>query len=101
MIKSLFEGVTGLNANALAMGVIGDNIANVGTVGYRAGTASFAELLSQSLETGASGSGVGLWDLSRSWNPGASERTEKVTDLAVEGQGFFMVADDADRKSVV
>lgn len=95
MIKSLFEGVTGLNANALAMGVIGDNIANVGTVGYRAGTASFAELLSQSLETGASGSGVGLWDLSRSWNPGASERTEKVTDLAVEGQGFFMVADDA------
>lgn len=94
-MKSLFEGVTGLNANALAMGVIGDNIANVKTVGYKAGTASFAELLNQTLETGGSGNGVALWDLSNSWNQGAPEETGNVMDLSIDGQGFFMVADDA------
>jgi flagellar hook protein FlgE len=95
MIKSLYEGVSGLNANALAMGVIGDNIANVKTFGFKAGTVSFAELLSQSIESGGTGNGVGVWDISNSWNQGSAENTGSVMDFAIDGDGFFMVRDDA------
>ena len=49
MIGSLFAGISGLNANATAMTVIGDNIANVNTTGFKANRASFANVLSQSL----------------------------------------------------
>lgn len=95
MIKSLYEGVSGLNANALAMGVIGDNIANVKTIGFKASTMSFAEMLYQSIESGSTGNGVGVWDVSNSWNQGSAENTGNVMDFAIDGNGFFMVADDA------
>mgnify|MGYP000008807490 CR=1 FL=1 len=94
MIKSLFEGVTGLNANALAMGVIGDNIANVKTVGFKAGTLSFAELLGQTLPSGSQGNGVAVWDTGHSWRQGSSAETGNAMDLAIDGEGFFVVQDD-------
>ena len=58
MISSLFAGISGLNANAMAMTVIGDNIANVNTIAYKADDISFANVLSTSL-TGSTGSEVG------------------------------------------
>jgi len=97
MIGSLFAGISGLNANAKAMTVIGDNIANVNTTAFKANRSSFANLLSQSL-TGASngdiGRGVEFWGTSATWSQGNVESTASPTDMAVNGKGFFILEDD-------
>ena len=97
MIGSLFAGISGLNANAKAMTVIGDNIANVNTTAYKANRSSFANMLSQSL-TGAGnddiGRGVEFWGTSTTWNQGSIENTANPTDMAVNGKGFFILQDD-------
>ena len=67
MIGSLFAGISGLNANATAMTVIGDNIANVNTTGFKSNRSSFANVLSQSLG-GSTGSDIGIsarWQAAR------------------------------------
>jgi len=98
MIGSLFAGVSGLNANAIAMTVIGDNIANVNTTGFKSNRASFANILSQSLEgsTGSEiGRGVYFWGITPLWSQGSLETTSNPTDLAINGRGFFIVRDDS------
>jgi flagellar hook protein FlgE len=96
MIGSLFAGISGLNANAKAMTVIGDNIANVNTTAFKANRSSFANMLSQSL-TGAGngdiGRGVEFWGTSATWSQGNVESTASPTDLAVNGKGFFILQD--------
>jgi flagellar hook protein FlgE len=97
MIGSLFAGISGLNANATAMTVIGDNIANVNTTGFKANRASFANVLSQSLGGSLGndiGRGVEFWGTSPLWTQGSLENTGSSTDLAVSGKGFFIVQDD-------
>jgi flagellar hook protein FlgE len=98
MISSLFAGISGLNANATAMTVIGDNIANVNTIAYKSNDISFANVLSTSLN-GASGSDIGrgvtVWDTSGTWTQGSLESTGKATDLSVNGIGFFIVDNDS------
>jgi len=97
MIGSLFAGISGLNANATAMTVIGDNIANVNTIGFKANRSSFANVLSQSLGGSLSGSigrGVEFWGTSPLWTQGSLENTGSSTDLAINGKGFFTVQDD-------
>lgn len=99
MIGSLYSGISGLNANSLAMSVIGDNIANINTPSFKGNRASFASVLSQSLagSTGNEvGRGVQLWGISSSWNQGAVETTSNPTDLAINGKGFFTVRDSND-----
>ncbi|MFW6239370.1 MAG: flagellar hook protein FlgE [Thermodesulfobacteriota bacterium] len=93
MIKSLSTGVSGLNANATAMGVIGDNIANVKTVGFKANSVTFSNLLSQAIEGRRAGDGVRIWDVATSFAQGAPETTGNSTDLAITGNGFFVVRD--------
>ena len=98
MIKSLFSGITALQANTEAMGVIGDNIANVSTTGFKGCRMDFANLLSQSVGgyTGQEiGSGVTVSKLSRDWTQGSIQATSNATDLAINGNGFFVVKDDA------
>ena len=99
MIGSLFAGISGLNANSLAMSIIGDNIANINTPSFKGNRASFANILSQSLG-GSSGNeigrGVQLWGISSSWSQGSIENTSNPTDLAINGKGFFMVRDGND-----
>ena len=96
MISSLFTGVTGLDSNSTAMSVIGDNIANVNTTGFKSSRTSFADLLSQSLG-GSPGSqigrGVKVWGVRSSWTQGSMETTSNPLDLAIDGHGFFMVKD--------
>ncbi|MCX8033801.1 MAG: flagellar basal body protein, partial [Thermodesulfovibrio sp.] len=58
MLTSLFSGISGLNANGLALSVIGDNIANANTVGFKASRANFGDILSQTL-SGSSAMQVG------------------------------------------
>jgi flagellar hook protein FlgE len=97
MIKSLFSGITALQANTQAMGAIGDNIANVGTTGFKSSRLDFANLLSQSVGgyTGQEvGSGVSVQNLSRDWTQGSIQTTSNVTDLAINGNGFFIVTDE-------
>ena len=97
MIGSLFAGISGLNANAMAMTVIGDNIANVNTTAYKANRSSFANMLSQSLTSAGSGDigrGVEFWGTSASWSQGNVENTASPTDMAVNGKGFFILQDD-------
>jgi flagellar hook protein FlgE len=99
MMSSLFAGITGLNANATAMRVIGDNIANVNTTAYKGNRASFANILSTSLGGEASlkavGRGVEFWDAATQWTQGSLENTSSPTDLAINGKGFFIVEDPA------
>ena len=102
MISSLFTGVSGMNANSNAMGVIGDNIANINTTGYKSSRASFANILSKSL-TGFTGNevgrGVSLAGISTIMIQGALETTENSTDMAIHGNGFFIVKDSVGASS--
>lgn len=101
MIKSLFSGITALRANTAAMGVIGDNIANVSTTGFKGGRMDFANLLNQSVGgyTGQEvGSGVAVGKLSRDWTQGSIQTTSNSADLAINGNGFFVVKDSGDNE---
>ena len=96
MIASLFAGISGLNANATAMTVIGDNIANVNTIAFKGNQSTFANVLSSSLASSGEGNigrGVEFWGAVPSWNQGSLENTANPTDMAINGQGFFTVKD--------
>jgi len=97
MIKSLFSGITALKANTKAMGVIGDNIANVNTTAFKGARLDFANLLNQSVGgyTGEEvGSGVTSSKLVPDWTQGSIQNTTNSTDVAINGNGFFVVKDD-------
>ncbi|MBI5599101.1 MAG: flagellar hook protein FlgE [Deltaproteobacteria bacterium] len=97
MLTSLFTGVSGMNANMTALSVIGNNIANMNTVGFKASRASFSDILSQTLN-GVSGSaqvglGVTLSSITPLFTQGAFETTGNGLDMAVDGDGFFVLRD--------
>jgi len=95
--SSLYSGVSGLAANGNAMSVIGNNIANSNTIGFKTSRTLFSDLLSSSVSgpsgTSQIGRGVGLSVIDNLFNQGTFENTESNTDLAIEGSGFFMVRD--------
>jgi len=98
-MMSMYSAVSGLNASAKQMDVIGNNIANVNTVGYKASTMAFSDILSQSLSSGAStgmqvGRGVTVADVQTQFGVGSFESTSNATDLSIDGDGFFIVKDD-------
>jgi flagellar hook protein FlgE len=108
----MFSGVSSLRSHQLRMDVIGNNIANVNTVGYKSSNVTFAETYSQTL-AGASSSGtsrggtnpmqVGLGtnvsSISVNHTKGSIQRTDIATDLMVDGSGFFMVTNDANAQN--
>ncbi|MBW1861692.1 MAG: flagellar hook-basal body complex protein, partial [Deltaproteobacteria bacterium] len=93
--SALFSGISGLSTLGNAMQIIGDNIANVNTVGFKNSTFTFQDLLSQSISTmsGTSqvGRGTALGDIYSSFTQGSFESTGNTTDLAIGGDGFFAV----------
>ena len=95
--SALYSGVSGLNANANAMSVLGDNLANANTVGFKSSRTIFGDLLSSQVSgsggTSQVGRGVGLSTVDTIFSQGTFENTETNTDLAVEGAGFFIVSD--------
>jgi flagellar hook protein FlgE len=99
MIASLYAGISGLSANATAMTVIGDNIANVNTTAFKSNRSHFANILSTSLggeaATAGVGRGVEFWGVNAQWTQGSIENSSSATDLAVNGKGFFMVEDSS------
>src|SRR5437016_5065328 len=107
MLRSMFSGVSGLRAHQTMMDVIGNNIANVNTVGYKSSSVVFQDLLSQAIRgagsptTGATGSGgtnpsqvglgVRIGGITTSFTQGAAQNTGRSTDLSISGDGFFVV----------
>ncbi len=104
LVKSLNSGVSGLRAFQTKMDVIGNNIANVETAGFKSSSVTFAEMMSERLGRDGSGGdnspqlsnqvglGVRVSSISRDFSQGAMQSTGRVTDLAIEGEGFFMVS---------
>jgi flagellar hook protein FlgE len=99
ILTGMFTAVTGLNAYGNAMSVIGNNIANVGTVGYKSSRATFAELVSASLAGGSGadqiGLGVFLNDIQPNFTQGSLTTTGNTFDLAIDGNGFYLLNDTA------
>ncbi|MEA3486393.1 MAG: flagellar hook protein FlgE [Thermodesulfobacteriota bacterium] len=97
MESSLWTAISGLNASSRQMDVIGNNIANVNTIGFKAGVPVFSDILSQSIAGGSGsmqiGRGVGLSAIPTLFGQGSFESTRSATDLAIDGDGFFMVND--------
>ncbi len=99
MGSALWIAISGLNASSKQMDVIGNNIANSNTMGFKSGKAYFANVLSQSLSGGASGvmqigQGVNVADVATQFSQGSLESTSSGLDLAIDGSGFFIVNDD-------
>ena len=95
--SSLYSGVSGLCNMGTAMQVIGDNIANVNTMGFKGARASFQDIMALNINTARGGSQVGrgssMADVSPLFTQGSFESTTSPTDIAVAGNGFFMVTD--------
>jgi flagellar hook protein FlgE len=92
----LFAGMVGLNVNSTSMTVLGDNIANVNTTGFKSNRASFSNILSSSLAGSVSsdvGRGVQFQGTTPMWTQGSIENTNNPTDMAINGSGFFVVQD--------
>ncbi|HET9188384.1 MAG TPA: flagellar hook-basal body complex protein, partial [Acidothermaceae bacterium] len=106
MLRSLFSGVSGLRAHQTMLDVVGNNIANVNTTGFKASSVEFEDTLSQALKAagapqGAQGGtnpaqvglGVEVAAINTSFTQGPAETTGVSTDLMIQGDGFFMVND--------
>src|SRR5882757_9002298 len=97
LISSMYTGATGLEANSTDLSVIGDNIANANTVGFKASRAAFADAMAQQMiGSGAGlsqvGLGVQLESVQKIITQGALSNTGLATDLAIQGNGYFVVS---------
>ena len=90
---SMFTAQTALDTFGDYMGMTGDNIANLNTVGFKASRASFADLFPTVDADFEVGHGVRLAAVSRPFQQGAIETTQNVTDLAIQGNGYFVLKD--------
>ena len=101
MLQSFYTGRAGLNANKEWLSVISDNIANVNTVGFKAEIANFQDLITRSMTTFSNnvpknyeiGGGSFVTSTIKDFSQGALMNTNSPTDLALDGEGFFMVKD--------
>ncbi|MGI9951211.1 flagellar hook-basal body complex protein [Moorellaceae bacterium AZ2] len=104
MMRSLFSAVSGLRTHQTRMDVIGDNIANVNTVGFKRSAVTFKDVFYQTLRGGSAGTqdiggtnpqqvglGVTLASIDVVHTQGATQYTGNVTDLMIQGDGFFVV----------
>lgn len=108
MLRSLYAGVSGMRNNQTKMDTIGNNIANVGTTGFKSGRVKFQDMLSQTLANaqaptqdtlgGVNGQQVGLGvktgAIDTIMTDGAMQPTNRDLDFAIEGNGFFVVSQD-------
>ncbi|EAV9725375.1 flagellar hook protein FlgE [Campylobacter coli] len=107
MMRSLWSGVSGLQAHQVAMDVEGNNISNVNTTGFKYSRADFGTMFSQTVKIATAptdgrggsnplqiGLGVSVSSTTRIHSQGSVQTTVKNTDVAINGDGFFMVSDD-------
>lgn len=109
MLRSMFSGVSGLRLHQTKMDVIGNNIANVNTVAFKGSRVTFNDIFSQTIRSASApvdtstgrggtnpyqvGLGVAMASIDIMQINGGPQRTDKATDLAIEGSGFFAVTD--------
>jgi flagellar hook protein FlgE len=93
----MFAGVSGINAMGQNISIIGDNIANVNTPGFKSARAEFQDVLSGNLGgaggSGQIGAGTRIAGVNQVFTQGSLESTGVTTDLAIDGDGFFLVQD--------
>lgn len=95
-VGSFSAGLSGLNANATYLSVIGNNLANINTIGFKSSTVTFMDLVSQTVG-GASanpmqvGLGVMTGSISPVFSQGSIENSREATSVAIQGSGFFVV----------
>ncbi|HEY2900524.1 MAG TPA: flagellar hook protein FlgE [Polyangia bacterium] len=104
LISSLYTGASGLDANSTDLSVIGDNIANSNTTGFKASRADFSDAMSQQLIGGDSGIsqvglGVQIGSIQQIITQGSLSNTGLATDLAIQGNGYFAVKGTHDGQS--
>ena len=99
LTSALYAGVNGLINMGTAMQVTGDNISNVNTTGFKASRATFQDIMAQSVNTARGGSQVGrgsaMSDVAPLFTQGSFQSTSSPTDLAIAGNGFFVVNNSA------
>ncbi|MEX1031000.1 MAG: flagellar hook-basal body complex protein [Paenibacillaceae bacterium] len=111
MLRSLYSGISGMRGFQIKLDVIGNNIANVNTVGFKAGRVMFKDILSQTIagvtapvdgRGGANaqqvGLGVSISAIDTVHTPGSAMTTNVPTDLRINGDGFFAVKASADQE---
>jgi flagellar hook protein FlgE len=111
MMASLYAGVSGLKNHQTKMDVIGDNIANVNTIGFKSGRVNFQEALVQSFKgagrpssvSGGTnpvqiGLGMQVGTIDNLFQQGGLETTGQITDMALQGNGFFVLGDNSNNK---
>lgn len=106
MVRAMFSGVSGLRAHQTRMDVIGNNIANVNTIGFKSSRVTFSEVFNQTVKGASSpdsttgrggtnpmqiGLGMGVGSVDTITTRGSLQRTDNPTDLSIEGEGFFIV----------
>src|SRR5215470_4925821 len=95
VLNAMNSGVSGLMAEDQAISVVGDNIANVNTTGFKSQRAIFQDVLGHSILAGTAsalpGSGVKVGDIQQLFTQGSLSNTGVATDLALSGDGFFVV----------
>lgn len=90
--SAMYTGISGLNANSEAISVLGNNISNVNTVGFKNGRMLFSDVLSSTIGNNSQiGRGTQIQTVQNNFSQGAFESTENVTDLAIQGDSFFIV----------
>jgi flagellar hook protein FlgE len=106
MMRSLFSAVSGLKSNQTAMDVIGNNIANVNTIGYKSSRTVFQDIFSQTISNATAptattggrnamqvGLGTSIAAIGMNMTEGSTQQTSNPLDFAIEGEGFFVVKD--------
>jgi len=107
MFKSLYSGVSGMSANMAQLDVIGNNIANSGTTGFKTGRVTFNEMLTQTIRSASRpvsgglggtnaqqiGLGTTVGSIDTNFTQGNFQTTGIKTDLAIQGPGFFILSD--------
>ena len=104
MLRSLFSGITGLRQHQTLMDVVGNNIANVNTTGFKSSSVIFEDTLSQMMHAASGpnaglggvnpaqvGLGVQLGAINTNFSQGSAQNTGRATDLMIQGDGFFVL----------
>src|SRR4030066_1602437 len=95
--SAMYTGLSGLNSYGEAMAVLGDNIANLNTTGFKYSSVHFEDLMAQLVPTGSGGGQVGrgsrISDISTVWQQGSMETSADDVDVAITGTGFLIIRD--------
>lgn len=94
--SSMYTGAAGLGSHSDAMGIISDNIANVNTVGYKSSRANFSDILGGMIAGSNTGNGSVVGNVQTLFGEGSLLGTGNATDLAISGDGFFVVNGNVD-----